>query len=1031
MAQVVARVKNQRDLSFATTSDGDKMSDHSIDSGLHLGVECDINNFAPLLEASSPLASPCATNKSDKNMLSDASKEMHRFPKDRITTIVERRSWWPSKTKDDDGNGIVQNQEVSEPDSRQSSLSVRERVRDDDFNRYPDSSLNMREYPVDTLSIASEIESSVSERFEVESSLSERYDLQSNSSEVSGLEEEMFRIKKLLLEVPPIQDLMPSMGTEDGRLVDRQVHFELLREKAALEGQVEALTMELGRSNQEKTTLRTQLAAAKTQLNSQANALRVSKQEASDAFRKIEDLERSLAEAEDAVVGLRRVVDSKTESAIQSSEAAKVAEEETQQLKVMIQELRVEAESREGAVRGLKTKVAELHVELQNALQAKTKIESELQVSKSRTESEQNMKEWYRQQLQESQATKGKLHQDIITLKAFSADCESSIEKLRFERDQARLQLSELKERGVREKEGLLRHLKTIEADVREREAVFQQFQKEQGSIEEVVASQLVKVEQEKARMAEEAFSITDLKQNLEAARADVDSKNLDITRLEKEIAQLMQQVTVQNKTVGEKDLEIHTLRERLLDLEGRIKEQQVALNVSEDSLASLRREVMARDVELASIRAEKGDIDDTLVDVRGNLLKLDGRLKQMKEELAAKGETVDELRKDKAALIERLQSEELVIEQLKKKLSKTEEESRILREEVRNASLARVEIEEMKKNASVEISDALETKETADRLSLDLNRLVNENRILREKIDTLENYDMSRVTRDDMASKLTVKLTEVRKALEMKEKDLQEALLSNEELKSILENLTKSLAALEEHQKDETQLTSEDHALLLQDKLVEKEESLLRAMTAIRAAEMKFEKVRDESDALRKELETKTQQLEEVELHLKPVLNRHNDSEKLIMSSFGTQTECFMNEGDKQGSASNTMTISLSNLQAENQEQRRRYESNINVLTRKLKAALKNSKMLEEQVKTLGQKLEERSTSQDFSGDFGDPTASPPLQQTVDVGSRNKDVKTSYYRKKISLLEIKVSSSNCNSLPLWKGRNRFMVLCM
>lgn len=49
------------------------------------------------------------------------------------------------------------------------------------------------------------------------------------------------------------------------------------------------------------------------------------------------------------------------------------------------------------------------------------------------------------------------------------------VEKLRFENEQVRQQLLESQQRAMQDKEALARHLETIEADIMEREAAFEQ----------------------------------------------------------------------------------------------------------------------------------------------------------------------------------------------------------------------------------------------------------------------------------------------------------------------------------------------------------------------------------------------------------------------------------------------------------------------------------------------------------------------------------------------------------------------------
>lgn len=67
----------------------------------------------------------------------------------------------------------------------------------------------------------------------------------------------------------------------------------------------------------------------------------------------------------------------------------------------------------------------------------------------------------------------------------------SIVERLKLESARLRQQLRESQERALRDKEQLARHLETIQQDMMEREAAFQEIQRERLMIEDTFNTQV------------------------------------------------------------------------------------------------------------------------------------------------------------------------------------------------------------------------------------------------------------------------------------------------------------------------------------------------------------------------------------------------------------------------------------------------------------------------------------------------------------------------------------------------------------
>lgn len=864
----------------------------------------------------------------------DQSKlKLHRFPKDRITTVVEKQNWL-SRTSVKE---LVSHSDAScsypETVLRETShCSSPTLYEADGCLGSPSDAATLPEEYLNTSQTVSEINSVTSEKFEVESNLSEPYELQSNISEASGLEdEEMFQIKKLLLET--------SSGLETVKgpnVVDVQSHLDVLREKAVMEGQLEVLSLEVESAVRERFQLQNQLASAKSVTTNQATLLRSSEQEIEAVRAQCNELKGKLNESEDVIVALRGSLDAKVEEVLQSREEALLHEHDAQQCRIALQEMKVDAESKDGAIRGLKNKVAELHVELQNLLQGKLRAESDLQTRSNQLAAEEKMKEWYRQQFQESQAAKGRLQQDVIGLQTVVANHESSVDKLTFERDQSRQQLAELQERAVREKEGLLRHLENIEADMREREILFQQMQRDQGSVEESVLLQMKKVEEERAKWVQETFTRSELERQLTALKSESDAKSSAIEGLEREVAQFVKQLTVLQKTMNEKELEIHAFGERHVEQERQYKELQLLSQAKEKHLDTMKQEKTAVEVELKAARREKEEMDATLVDVRNNVLKLDGRLKQMREELNVKMTAIDKLKQEKLVLEDERKTKEILLDQHKRKLVKAEDELQKLRQELRDIRLAKEKVDREKEKLSDDLAATVARLETVSSVHF---------ATLGEEFS--ETKTASCVT-DNQLQQLRVEKNQLQNSAASKfPPDDSTEMPHSRKLPETRTDLV--------HDGEMDQGTSSDATPL----------------------QSNFEFVHPEF-------------VPRTECDSNHFVNPNVPSNELPVKEEHSQTDAM-----------------VESLRNDIKEQRRRYESNIRVLSRKLKASLNINKTHQEEVKTLEDKLAESVKALHLVN-----SEQALLNQTSNDNnsSKSNDGKIIYYRKKIKSLENKLA---------------------
>ncbi|KAK3589140.1 hypothetical protein CHS0354_017107 [Potamilus streckersoni] len=451
---------------------------------------------------------------------------------------------------------------------------------------------------------------------------------------------------------------------------------ELLKEKAKLEGQLEMLTFEAQSTLQERAELQAQLASLKLKnLNTKGQQ----KDEASSSLlANLESLKQVRISLEQSLVETKRQLEEKAEETRSLLEELKQSQEISDKFQSRIKELRDEIKSRDMTIQALKNKIAELYVEVQTSLQSKMEADNEARSAKSDLVSLQNARQWYQQQLQSATQARSELQHELTNLQAQAVSQGSIIERLRAENTRLRQQLSETQQRALKEKELLARQLETIQADMMDREASFQEIQRERSFLEDTFATKIQTVEEEKSRIAALMQMTSDMDAQLDRANNDLKKKQSLIFTLENEQMDLMKKLTLSQESLIEKDKTIEELEQKLIEVESRLNAFQNSLVGKEVDILKIKEEKAAAEIALKSALEEKRTVDKALESLKLDMGKVEKSFKQMKLELNAKSAELEQLRSDKNESQTELEKLRQIFENEKRTLDNTTKEHEI-----------------------------------------------------------------------------------------------------------------------------------------------------------------------------------------------------------------------------------------------------------------------------------------------------------------------------------------------------------------
>lgn len=385
------------------------------------------------------------------------TKNLVPYPPERITKVVEKNtsSWFGTGQQNDNRNSFDDSSGCHQSFGNGSNFSNREAVSnsiDSGYSPQSDDKVHGDRYLLgnrDNAEFYTTNNDKYLDKLETASNMSnysEQLEMMSNISGASGFEEEMFRVRKLLVEAPPNEanlraNVQPSYSpavekslllqnsttcsfpkkrnedvTYEAKSVGPDQSFEskeveeaifkFQREIANLEGQIEVMHIEMESTVEEKARMQATIASLKTQLKAQITNTQNAIQEKEMAEQEVEKVAKTSKDWNNTVKELQGNLEQQMVEAKMLKDELDEMENEKFKLKVIVEEIKVDLDTRDGVVEGLKKKIAELHVELQTMNQTNIQIKNDQSSMQSEVVALNKSKSWYQQQLHSVQVTK-------------------------------------------------------------------------------------------------------------------------------------------------------------------------------------------------------------------------------------------------------------------------------------------------------------------------------------------------------------------------------------------------------------------------------------------------------------------------------------------------------------------------------------------------------------------------------------------------------------------------------------------------
>ncbi|XP_071179414.1 golgin subfamily A member 3-like isoform X2 [Mytilus edulis] len=607
----------------------------------------------------------------------------------------------------------------------------------------------------------------------------------------------------------------------------------ILREKAKLEGQLEMLTEEAQTTLQERAELQAQVSSLKIKLKSVDENSK--KGEVDTLKLELDKFKSSRSILEQSLASAQKFLDEKVMESKGLQEELHLSQESNDKMQSKVREIRDDIRAKEVTIQALKNKIAELYVEVQSVLQTKMETESEMRSARSDLNSLLNTKVWYQQQLQAAHEARSKLQHELTMLQGQAASQGSIIERLKTENAKLRHQMKESQQKALKDKETLAKHLEAIESDMMEREAAFQDIQRERTMIENTFDAKLQSVDDEKSRIQNLISSNNDLDSRLEKAQADLKKKQNQIFNLENEQIEMMKKLTLSQESLIERDTIVEESKQKLIEVEAQLSSFQKSLSLKDSEILQLKEEKAATEIALKAALEEKSSVDKALENLRSDMGKVEKSFRSMKQDLTNKTSELNQVHSEKNALLVQVEesSKCVQVEKQKAEVSMTENKSHMF-DELQN-----------QKSQFVERIGELENSIS------NLQNVKDEN--IKEKENLKKELSETRERLTQTETELTSLKQEIDELKSSGDKIYNEEIVNeNEQLKNSFENLEK------QHQKETNHQQQKSEQLETDLKSLQTELTDRQAVfdTNVELLSSKLREVTQEKDKLETELD-------------------------------------------------------------------------------------------------------------------------------------------------------------------------------
>lgn len=460
---------------------------------------------------------------------------------------------------------------------------------------------------------------------------------------------------------------------EEDRL---RLHAACLEGRLSVYGrEAETWLKERAELSNEAASLRKRLEVANSTLNEVKSQ---SDQRIAEAVLKSREAQESLRQAQ-AELSLKKRENEQLSANLTAAQMDSIS------LKSQLADVHQNSVAKDQALASLREKMAELYADMESIRMAHSQTLEHKTDLNAEVESLRRTQEWYREQLQLTEATRDRLMDQLNSLRHWLDQSGTSAQQLAQENARLETQVMSGEAALAEAKRSLTHELEVIRADILEREALFGKIAAERTELEGLCKQKTHQINECQNRISGLQSDLNETEMELASHRASLDRIQHILQSVENErdnlrmtVGGLEAQLNQQKAQMDQQLTQYKDVCSKLTRLEGDSYKHTAALNRALEEKAALESSLQATYKEKATLDACINQLREDMSRVESKFNALQSELDTRNSELSNVLQMRDELAND----IEVLQSN---LQEKKEKVKELANE----REQLQHASLA------------------------------------------------------------------------------------------------------------------------------------------------------------------------------------------------------------------------------------------------------------------------------------------------------------------------------------------------------
>ena len=466
-------------------------------------------------------------------------------------------------------------------------------------------------------------------------------------------------VSPLLSSMPPLQ--IPSCNDSSDSLKERI--YQLMKEKANLEGQLESVVKECQETLKNRTEMQSKLIKAETELVTARDQIKSNKKQpmTKDGDEEGSELLVEMGRLESALRKKRQ------EMALMTRELKQI-KKHTEDMSNELVDSKENTEKKNAELRELSSVNTQLKEQIDESTETIAELSNDTANLKASLDSMESAKTWLHRQLQDEIQSKLSLQEKLRELRTGSVSQTVRTDQLERENSLLNQQIDELRNKVLKDKANLVNELEAIEADVLSKESSYVEMETTKKQMEEMLELRNNQLEEMGDEMAELKARVAEIESMTSDNNRSTELLATQLKRLEDDNKTLNNALQHERQVVENKDRKLNELKKAKTSFQQRLQQAETGQISKEGELQGLKDINEMTRQELDGVKMAREYAETELVNTQKSLAEMEVALEEAEMKLKQNSNELQSARN-------KLQNNEKVLNAMKSQLSNKENE--------------------------------------------------------------------------------------------------------------------------------------------------------------------------------------------------------------------------------------------------------------------------------------------------------------------------------------------------------------------